>query len=168
MRRPVESPIRFTKLRIPFGGGGGRENDTVENDEQQIELRGLNRVHSMCPGVFGTIVAGHAHRLKSNRTSTHNSVADAQVSYHILPTTTSKMNRPLISWICSPHQYIYWESRVSNRETSTAQLAIKVHCQDPRVSASGYFHKPGPQIRSPQRLLVIGYRGPGKCTLVKF
>lgn len=48
-----------------WGGGGGLENDTVKNDEQQIELGGLNRVHSMCPGVFGTIVAGDAHRLKS-------------------------------------------------------------------------------------------------------
>ena len=67
----------------------------MEGENEEIDEKTLDQVHSLCLGIFDTIVADEAQKLKSPLTIGHKAVIDLHATYHLLLTATPMINRPL-------------------------------------------------------------------------
>ena len=76
--------------------GRDHENEGVDRGGgDEFDEDSLYQVHDLCPGLFDTIIADEAQKLKSPLTISHKAVVDLHATYHLFLTATPMINRPL-------------------------------------------------------------------------
>ena len=76
--------------------GRDHEDEDLEGGgAEEVDEEPGNIVYCLCPGIFGTIIADEAQKLKSPITISHKAVVDLHVTYHLFLTATPTINRAL-------------------------------------------------------------------------